>query len=252
MPNKKVNEDCFVGCAIIKLTDLVKDAKLAAPLEGATGATLNFNAKVAAAKVKKEKKAQPKDDKPKLSKEQEKANKAALKEGGKKGQDLCGMSTFGVHHFMPAMDIPNGNWDLLELCMQGMNKEVDPDADDRKGGAGDLGKILFSAGPDKLLMYCHLPKEVNEKCSMKEWMDAIMKPVDGKVIEESEFFMKAEAAGNPDDGKFPLKMRDEAIGAGFLFLRQKGLILEDDDSDDDINFADDCGIDLNAGAEGDY
>ena len=38
-----------------------------------------------------------------------------------------------------------------------------------------------------------------------------------------------------------LVCRDEAIAAGFAYLRGKNLVLDDDDSDDDINFADDCG-----------
>lgn len=246
-----VTTDGFVGCSIVKVADLAKGGDIKLALEGSS-ATLTVNVKVAAKKEKKEKK-EVKEAAPKLSKEQEKLNKAALKEGGKKGQDLCGMATFGVHHFMPAMDAPNGNWDLMELCMQGMNRPVDPEEEDRKGGAGDIGKVLLSAGPDSVIMYCHVPKEVADKCTVAEWLGALIAPEDvkGEIIEQNEFFGKAVAKANPDAGLFALKMRDSAIGAGFQFLRSKGLILDDDD-DDDINFADDCGVDLNAGAEGDY
>lgn len=244
-----VSTDGFVGCAIVKCEALAQGGDSTVALEGSS-ASLKFSSKVA---VKKEKKA-PKPQPVKVNKAQEKLNKAALKEGGKKGQDLCGMSTFGVHHFMPAMDAPVGDWGLMQLCMDGMNKPVDPEGDDRKGGAGDIAKILFSAGEKDLIMYAHVPVELADKgASLKEWVDAVCSPADvgGEIIETTEFFCKAVAKGNPDAGKFPLKMRDAAIAAGFQFLRDRGLIL-DDDSDDEINFADECGIDLNGGGDGDY
>lgn len=182
----------------------------------------------------------------------EKQKKACFKEGGKKGQDLAGMAAFGVHFFLTAMDEPKGNMDMLKLVMDGANKEVDPEGDDRKGGAGDLGKIFMSAGEKELAMYVHVPKECQEKLVMTEWVDAVCKDVPSPVITPiDEFFMKVTVDANPDKGHFPLKMRDAAIGAGFAFLRSKGLVM-DDDSDDDINYADDCGIDLNAGGESDY
>ena len=42
-------------------------------------------------------------------------------------------------------------------------------------------------------------------------------------------------------GKFPLKLRDEAIAAGLALLRTKGLIPADD-SDDDVNYAEAAGV----------
>lgn len=84
--------------------------------------------------------------------------KACLKEGGKKGQNCAGMSTFGIHFFCVAIESAEGNMKLLEKVMEGMNVEVDEAAEDRKGGAGDLGKILFNANDQKLVIMCHTPK----------------------------------------------------------------------------------------------
>lgn len=50
--------------------------------------------------------------------------KACIKEGGKKGQDLAGMSAFGCHFFCTSFDEPNGEMAYLELCMEGANNEV--------------------------------------------------------------------------------------------------------------------------------
>lgn len=144
----------------------------------------------------------------KVDKEKEKAIKAALKEGGKKGQDLCGMSTFGVHFFCAAMETPQGDMEMMRYVMEGMNKEVDPEAEERKGGAGDLGKLLLSASDDKLIMMCHFPKEVqNHGATLQEWMEAVCAPSKAPFTVESEFMAIAEIAGNPDEGLFPLKMR---------------------------------------------
>lgn len=41
----------------------------------------------------------------------------------------------------------------------------------------------------------------------QEWMDTILKPIGGKVVEYGVEFCKAVAEGNADAGKFPLKVR---------------------------------------------
>ncbi|KAF5831683.1 hypothetical protein DUNSADRAFT_12737 [Dunaliella salina] len=63
--------------------------------------------------------------------------KTALKEGGKKGQDLSGMAQMGgVTFFNVSAEEPNGDWKLLEKVMEGANAPVDETAEERKGGAG--------------------------------------------------------------------------------------------------------------------
>jgi len=197
---------------------------------------------------KNKKKAAKKEEAPAAGGLDAKRVKACIKEGGKKGQDICGMSSFGVHYFLTAMDEPKGEMEYLKLCMEGANKEIDPNADDRKGGSGDLAKIFFAAGEKNLAMLCYMPKECAEKCSLEDFFEAVIKPTGAKFTKIDQFNASCEVKGNPEKGVFPLKLRDECIAAGFNFLKSKGLVL-DDDSDDDINFADDCGIDLNAGAD---
>lgn len=248
----------FVGAHITTLGALFKGKNQSQALDGA--GTLNFKVTVLPDpnQKKKEKKAVVAEPAVKLTKaeaaalkEKEKAKKAAIKEGGKKGQDLCGMASFGVHHFCVSVTEPQDNWEMMELCMEGMNKEIDPEADDRKGGAHDLAKILFSAGDGKLLMMAHLPAELVEKgATVEQFLRAVGEPVGADFLSFTDTTGKAEAVGDPEKERFPLKMKDLAIAAGFAFLRAKNLVLDDDDSDDDINFADDCGVDLNAGAEG--
>lgn len=65
---------------------------------------------------------------------------AAIKEGGKKGVDLAGVSAMGgVCFFNLAVDTPEGDIELLQSVIDGANAEVDESAEERKGGAGDIG-----------------------------------------------------------------------------------------------------------------
>jgi hypothetical protein len=181
----------------------------------------------------------------------DKAAKACLKEGGKKGQDIAGMSTFGVHFFCVTVEAAEGDMKLMDKVLEGMNTEVDPEAEDRKGGAGDLGKMLFNANEHKLVILCHTPKEVTEKATAAEWMEGVLKVTKAKVVEQSESIIKAEVANDPDNGVFTLKLRDEGMAASFAFLRSRQLMIEDD-SDDDVNYAAAAGINLNAAPGADY
>jgi hypothetical protein len=52
----------------------------------------------------------------------------------------------GVKHFNVAVDTPQGDIELLKLVLEGANKEVDEGAEERKGGAGGIGKCFYSAG----------------------------------------------------------------------------------------------------------
>lgn len=180
----------------------------------------------------------------------DKAVKACLKEGGKKGQDCAGMATFGTHFFCVTVESADGNMKLLEKVMEGMNLEVDEEAEDRKGGAGDLGKILFNANDQKLVIMCHTPKEVMEQATAAEWMKPVLAATGAKVTSESENFIQAELDNDPDNGIYSLKLRDQGISASFEFLRSKNLMIEDDSEDE--NYAAAAGINLNAAPGADY
>lgn len=90
-----------------------------------------------------------------------------------------------------------------------------------------------------------MPKSLQESknVSIQEWIEAILAPLpEATVVSKDDELVKLVIPGNADAGQFPLKMRDEAINAGFAFLRQKGLIPADDSSDDDVNYAEAAGV----------
>ena len=169
----------------------------------------------------------------------EKQIKAALKEGGKKGQDLAGMSAMGgVRFFSVAVESAHGSMELMDKILEGMNKNVDETADDRKGGAGDIGKTLLYADERVLLIVSHVPVERRADINHKEWFDAIVNSVGADIIskEGEENVLRARMAADPSKNKYPLKVRDTAINSSFEYLVSKQLVRPDDD-DDDENYA---------------
>lgn len=149
---------------------------------------------------------------------------------------MCGMSDMGgVKFFTIALETPNGDMELMDSVLSGMNAEVDESAEERKGGAGALGKMLLSAGDKQLAIVCHVPKalqESNSNFSIKAWVAAVVEATGAKVTEEGEELVRIVAEGDADAGRFPLKMRDAAQTACFGYLRSAGL-LPADDSDSD-------------------
>jgi HMG (high mobility group) box len=173
----------------------------------------------------------------------DKALAAAVKEGGKKGQDLCGMSDMGgMSFFAVAMEDCMGRRDYLEAAMKAANAEIDPSGDDRKGGAGKLGKMLLSASNDALAVLGHVPDACPKDLSLKEWAECIAASVEGNIVEITEDTCFIEAKADQAAERFPLKMREGAINASFGLLRQKGLVVDDDSDDDFGEMAEAAGI----------
>ena len=133
------------------------------------------------------------------------------------------------------MDACDGSLELLEHALNRANAEVAPDAEERKGGAGDLGKALLSAGKDQLAVICHVPKARHEVLKPKEWVEAILGKFEPEIVEEAEEVVKAIVKADKEKERFPLKIRDEAINLGYSMLLEKGLVGADDSDDDGID-----------------
>ncbi|PNW83263.1 hypothetical protein CHLRE_05g233050v5 [Chlamydomonas reinhardtii] len=174
--------------------------------------------------------------------------KAAKKEGGKKGVDIVGMSDMGgVKFFNVVLESANGDLALMDAVLEGFNAPVDEGAEERKGGAGGLGKMLLSAGDKTVALLCNVPKELQESyphVKATEWMDKLVAAAGGKVAkrEDGEEVIKVLIEGDSEKGLFPLKMRDAAQTAGFAFLREQNLIPADDSDDDYIPDPEAAGI----------
>lgn len=144
----------------------------------------------------------------------------------------------GVSFFHIAVEQAKSSMELLEKVLEGFNAEVDESAEDRKGGAGDLGKILLSASDPKLNLLCHVPKEVAEKIDAKEWFKTVADACGATILPQGDdaTLQKAELVADADKGIFPIKVRDDGINAGYNYLVSK-MLVRPDDSDDDVNYA---------------
>lgn len=102
--------------------------------------------------------------------------------------------------------------------------------------------MFASAGDDQLAIIFHVPSALTEKLSLKEWVDTVTTAINGEIVEMGAEVAKVKVAADQAAGRFPLKMRDEAIAAGLGLLKSRGLIPAQDDSDDDVNYAEAAGV----------
>lgn len=204
------------------------------------GLTFAFNCAVAqkAAKKKEEKKVDPKV----AEKLRAKLVAKCEKEGGKKAQDIAGLRDMGgVSYFHVSLNECGGDWELIQTAMTGMNTPCPEDADERRGGAEEIGKALMSYDDEKLCIYMHVPANLQELCKIGEWFGAM---TEGYTVvkpygEGDANFLKAEVAADPDNNIYPIKVRDDMINKGYQHLTAKQLVMPDDGSDDDMVFGDD-------------
>ncbi|KAI8590614.1 hypothetical protein HDU88_007754 [Geranomyces variabilis] len=172
----------------------------------------------------------------------EKLLKKVIKEGGKRGVEIEGAATMGgLEFFCTKVDEPEGDVDLLLESVKAMNAPCDDAEEERKGGAGDIGKMIFSVGEKRVAIVAHVPESQKEKIDAKVWLQNVVEAFDGKVLGGDSLLAYGEILGNPEKEIFPLKVRDLALPKAIEYLRSKKLFPEaaDDSSDDEAVFGDD-------------
>merc|ERR1712137_378085 len=190
------------------------------------------------------KEAPPKEEVPleKTPEELEQERKAKVKkEGGKRGVEIEGAADMGgLEFFCTSVDEPDGDMDLLLECMKAMNAKSDPNEEERKGGSGHIGKMIFSAGTSQLAMVAYLPEAKEGAIDCIEWLKATFASNGGEVLDGSTpMLAKGVIAADPEKGKFPLKIKEPSITEAINYLKAKGVFPDQDDSDDDMIFGDD-------------
>jgi len=185
--------------------------------------------------------------------------KASEKEGGKKGVEIEGAADMGgLAFFCSTLMEPDGDMAMTEAAFAAMNAPIDEEAEERRGGAGHLGKMMFSAGPEFLQIVCNVPaelqveKDVNgllrKGMDAKVWVEYVLakfaKESPGLVVAEGSDvnFAKASVPKNQDIGFFPLKIKDDAMSAAYELLRANNCIQLNDSSDEGVchgDFVDD-------------
>jgi len=181
-------------------------------------------------------------DAPKAPEDPAKLLKKALKEGGKRGVEIEGAADMGgLQFFCTSVDVPEGDVNLLMECTKAMNTKSDPTEEERKGGSGHIGKMVFSAGIEQLAIVAYVPEGKQQELSCAEWLQKVVSVhPGGQVVTPGNDYSVGIIPQNADKGVFPLKIREGLILEANNFLRAKGLFPEDDgDDDDEMVFGDD-------------
>merc|ERR1719245_158734 len=58
--------------------------------------------------------------------------------------------------------------------MKAMNAKSDPTEEERKGGSGHIGKMIFSAGTEQLAICAYVPEEKQSELSCEEWLQKVL------------------------------------------------------------------------------
>jgi len=129
---------------------------------------------------------------------------------------------------------------MLSECMKAMNAKSDPKDEERKGGSGHIGKMIFSAGTSQLAILAYVPDTKKGVIDCIDWLKATFANNGGEVLEGSTSLLaKGVIAADPEKGKFPLKIKEPSITEAINYLKAKGVFPDKDDSDDDFIFGDD-------------
>merc|ERR1712010_442781 len=92
--------------------------------------------------------------------ERKKKLKKVVKEGGKRGVEIEGAADMGgLQFFSTSVDEPQGDVELLQESMKAMNATPVPGEEERKGCSGHIGKMIFSAGVERLAVVAYVPED---------------------------------------------------------------------------------------------
>merc|ERR1712066_679811 len=113
--------------------------------------------------------------------------KKVKKEGGKRGVEIEGAADMGgLQFFCSSVDLPEGDMELLVESMKAMNAKSDPTEEERKGGSGHIGKMIFSAGTEQLAIAAYVPEAKQGDLSCEEWLKSVLGEFGGEVLDASK------------------------------------------------------------------
>merc|ERR1719188_2510333 len=134
----------------------------------------------------KDQKEEAKDAAPPSAEDLEKMKKDKLKkvikEGGKRGVEIEGAADMGgLQFFCTSVDLPEGDLEMLTESMKAMNAKSDPTEEERNGGSGHIGKMIFSAGVDQLAVVAYVPTDKQKDLSCEEWLKIVLASQSGEL-----------------------------------------------------------------------
>merc|ERR1711870_147190 len=161
------------------------------------------------AQEKKEAEKAKEPEAPKPPEDPAKKMKKVIKEGGKRGVEIEGAADMGgLQFFCTSVDEPEGDIELLVQCVNAMNAKSDPTEEERKGGSGHIGKMVFSAGLEQLAIVAYVPEAKQGELVCEEWLSAVLANFGGQVVSSAKDVCTGVVKTDSDKNVFPLKIRE--------------------------------------------
>merc|ERR1712048_1481198 len=91
----------------------------------------------------------------------------------------------GLQFFCTSVDVPEGDLDMLLEAMNAMNAKSDPTEEERKGGSGHIGKMIFSCGVEQLAVIAYVPEEKIKDLECKDWLQTVLNLFGGEVLSDT-------------------------------------------------------------------
>eukprot|EP00392_Amoebophrya_sp_AT5.2_P017002 g17313.t1 len=169
--------------------------------------------------------------------------KKVLKEGGKRGVEIEGAADMGgLEFFCTSVEHPAGDLDYTEMSVDAMNAKSDPSEEERKGGSGHIGKMIFSSDLD-LACVCYVPEALQSKTTADVWMQGTLKGMGEEKCYVAAKSNKTKAfallKGDPSNNRFGIKLKDAAITHANTYLRTNNLFPDVESDDEEMVFGDD-------------
>merc|ERR1712190_457509 len=105
--------------------------------------------------------------------------------------------------FCSSVDLPEGDMEMLVESMKAMNAKSDPTEEERKGGSGHIGKMIFSAGTEQLAVVAYVPADKQKELSCEEWLKTVLGTQNGEVIATAKDVCSGRVLADGDKGIFP-------------------------------------------------
>ncbi|KAE8407370.1 hypothetical protein BDV37DRAFT_279904 [Aspergillus pseudonomiae] len=150
--------------------------------------------------------------------------------------ELDGVSTIGgMQYACATVDEPEGDLDLLAKSLEAMNAEPDESKEERTGGSGQLGKMIFSCDNGTICAIAYIPQSLKGQVDAEDWLKTILAPYNGMLVKASPVFSTGTIAVRPENGKSSREVRAEACHSAVKYLQQKGVYPDvETDSDSDM------------------
>merc|ERR1719488_199777 len=104
----------------------------------------------------------------------------------------------GLQFFCTQVDEPDGDLELLVESMKAMNAKCDPAEEERKGGSGHIGKMIFSAGVEQLALVAYVPEAKHDELVCEEWLAKVLSLYNGKTVSTAKDYCVGVIAADSD------------------------------------------------------